>query len=67
MKMSLYIYIYNGLKSLHDTTISAYLHLSCEVEPRSWRGVLDTTLCDEICQWLVAARWFSPSTPLPPP
>ena len=21
-----------------------------ELEPRSWRGVLDTTLCDDICQ-----------------
>jgi hypothetical protein len=24
--------------------ISTYHHLSCEFEPRSWRGVLDTTL-----------------------
>jgi hypothetical protein len=23
-------------------------------------GVLDTTLCDKVCQWLVAGRWFSP-------
>jgi hypothetical protein len=21
-----------------------------EFEPRSWRGVLDTTLCDKVCQ-----------------
>ena len=21
----------------------------CEFEPRSWRGVLDTTLCDKVC------------------
>jgi len=48
--MNMLLYIYNGLKSLHDTTISAYLHLSCEFEPRSWRGVLDTTLCDNVCQ-----------------
>jgi hypothetical protein len=27
------------------------------------RGVLDTTLCDEVCQWLGAGRWFSPGTP----
>ena len=20
------------------------------IEPRSWRGVLDTTLCDKVCQ-----------------
>jgi hypothetical protein len=31
--------------------ISAYHHYSCEFEPRSWRGVLDTTLCDKIRQW----------------
>jgi hypothetical protein len=36
--------------------ISAYHHQSCEFEPRSGRGVLDTTSCDEVCQWL-AAGW----------
>ena len=28
------------------------------------RGVLDTTLCDEVCQWLATSRWFSPGTPV---
>ena len=28
------------------------------------RGVLDTTLCDEVCQWLATGQWFSPSTPV---
>jgi hypothetical protein len=23
-------------------------------------GVLDTALCDEVCQWLVTGQWFSP-------
>jgi len=23
------------------------------------RGVLDTTLCEKVCQWLAAGRWFS--------
>ena len=23
---------------------------SCEIESHSWRGVLDTTLCDKVCQ-----------------
>ena len=32
--------------------ISAYHHLSCEFNPYSWRGVLGTTLCDKVCQWL---------------
>ena len=26
------------------------------------RDVLNTTLCNEVCQWLVADRWFSPDT-----
>ena len=30
--------------------IDAYHHKSCEFETRSWRGVLDTTLCDKVCQ-----------------
>jgi hypothetical protein len=25
----------------------------------SWRGILDTTLCDQVYQWLAAGRWFS--------
>jgi hypothetical protein len=40
--------------------ISAYHHQSCEFEPRSWRGVLDTTICDKIRQLLATGRWFSP-------
>jgi hypothetical protein len=34
----------------------------CEFEHRSWRGVLDTTLWDKVCQWLATDRWFSPGT-----
>ena len=26
------------------------------------RGILDTTLCDEVCQWLAAGLWFSLGT-----
>jgi hypothetical protein len=28
------------------------------------RGVLDTTLCEKGCQWLVTGRWFSLGTPV---
>jgi hypothetical protein len=28
-------------------------------ESRWWRGVFDTTLCDEVCQWLLTSWWFS--------
>ena len=30
------------------------------------QGLLDTSLCDEVCQWLAAGRWFSLGTPLSP-
>jgi hypothetical protein len=46
--------------------VSTYYHTSCEFESRTWRGVLDTTLCDKVCQWLAAGRWFSPCTPVSP-
>ena len=44
--------------------ISAYHHKSCEFEPRSWWGVLDTKLWDKVCQWIVAGRWLSLGTPV---
>jgi hypothetical protein len=39
-------YLKNG--TVFYTAISAFHHLSCEFEPCSWRGVLDTTLCDTV-------------------
>ena len=39
---------------------NAYYHWSCEFFPRSWRDVLDKTLCDTVCQYLVTSRRFSP-------
>ena len=54
--------------TIHTTTctitINTYHHYSCEFEPHSWRGVLDTTLCDNVCQWLATDWWFSPGTPV---
>jgi hypothetical protein len=44
--------------------ISAYHHCSSEFEFSLMRGVLNTTLCDKGCQWLVTGRWFSPGTPV---
>jgi hypothetical protein len=41
---------------------SAYYHSSCEFGPCSCRGVLDTTLCDKVWQWLMTDQWFSPDT-----
>ena len=33
-------------------------------ESCSWRGVLDTTLCNKVCQWFATGPWFSPGTPV---
>jgi hypothetical protein len=30
----------------------------------SWQGLLDTTLCDKVCQRLVTERWLSLGTPV---
>ena len=43
--------------------ISGYHHWRCVFGSRSWRDVLDTTLCDKVCEWLAAGWWFSPGTP----
>jgi hypothetical protein len=37
---------------------------SYEFESHTWRGVLETTLCDKVGQWLATGRWFSPVTPV---
>jgi hypothetical protein len=42
--------------------MSAYHHKCRENEPNSWLGVLHTTLCDKVCQWLATGWWFSPDT-----
>ena len=44
--------------------ISGYHHYSCEFEPCSWRGLLDTKLCYNVCQWLPTGWWFSAGHPV---
>jgi hypothetical protein len=46
--------------------INTYHHKSWEFESRSWWDVLDTILCDKVCQWLAAGRWFSQGSPVSP-
>ena len=40
------------------------LPLTLWVQIPLWWGVLDTTLCDKVYQWLAAGRWFSLETPV---
>jgi hypothetical protein len=60
MKGWLWSYVYGSW-------IYNYLCNTC-LSPLTWvqipfrRGAFDTTLCDEVCQWLLAGQWFSPGT-----
>jgi hypothetical protein len=47
------------VQSVHITT-----KVVSSIEPRSWWGVIDTTLCDKVCQWLATGRCFYPGTPV---
>jgi hypothetical protein len=35
-----------------------------KIEKTKQYHTVDTTLCDKVCQWLTAGRWFSPDTPV---
>jgi hypothetical protein len=57
-----------GLSWSYDSWIYNYLCNQCLSPPTlcvqvlfRW-GVLDTTLCNQVCQWLAAGQGFSPST-----
>jgi hypothetical protein len=45
-----------------------YLCILCLSPLMLWVWILFrarcTALCDKVCQWLVAGRWFSPGTPV---
>ena len=41
----------------HDRMVVGFT-TTCQFEPHSWRGVLDTTLCDKVHQLLATGRWF---------
>jgi hypothetical protein len=47
--------------------ISAYHHYSCEFKPRSWRGVLDTKLCEKFVSELQQVGGFLRVLRFPPP
>ena len=55
---------FGSRRSLHHMvvgfSITCVISAYCEFESRWWWDVLDTTLCDKVCQWLVTGRWFSP-------
>ena len=54
----------------YGSWIYKYLYNQCLSPLTLWvrislmQCVLDTTLCDKVCQWLTAGRLFSPGTPV---
>jgi hypothetical protein len=65
----------NDLKGLswswsYGSWIYNYLCNQCRSPLKLWvriplrRSVLDTTVCDQLCQWLAAGRWFFSGTPI---
>jgi len=61
-------YIYTGaiMSWSYGSWIYNYLCNQCLSPLTLWWGVLTSTLCDKVCQWLVAGQWFSPGTPVFP-
>ena len=48
----------------HGLCFLVFNYQRCEFESRSWRGLLDAALCDNVCQCLTAGRWLSAGTPV---
>jgi hypothetical protein len=57
----LILYFYTKIANLCNQYLSP-LMLWVRIPLRE--GVLDITLCDTVCQWLTAGRWFSLDTPV---
>jgi hypothetical protein len=59
---------YEGWLWLYGSWIYNYLCNQCLSPLKLWirisirRGVIDTTLCDTVCQWLATGQGFSPGT-----
>ena len=51
-------WIYNYLCNQYLSPLTLWVRIPLR------RGVLDTTLCDKVCQWRVAGWWFSQGTPV---
>jgi hypothetical protein len=61
---------YDGPSWSYGSWIYNYICNQCLSPLMLWvltpprRGVLDTTLCDKVCQWLAEGRWLSLDTPV---
>ena len=54
---------YNLYSKVQLNLLTVYFHLTLDQridQTPLRRGALNTTLCDQVCQWLAAGQWFSP-------
>ncbi len=51
-------WIYNYLCNQCQSLLTLWVRIPLR------RDVLDTALCDKVCQWLATGRWFSTGTPV---
>jgi len=64
------IYLKAGAIVVLIVWIYNYLCNHCRSPLKLWvriplrRGILYTTLCEKVCQWLATGQWFSPCTPV---
>ena len=55
-------FVFRNLGIIFDNLMTLIYKLYIFVfEPR---GVLETTVCDKVCQWLATGRWFSLGPPI---
>ncbi len=62
-----FFYLSHYMNISKDVTLNYMWHYYLSVSSNqhkitTWRGVVDTTLCDKVCQWLAIGLWFSPGT-----
>ena len=55
-------YVYFLYLNMFPSYFSCMTYILHDLLFRSWQGVLDTTLCDIVCQWLAPCLWFSTGT-----
>ena len=62
-------FFYYFFQGRHGSWIYNYLYNQCQspllklrVQTLFMGGLLNTTLCDKVCQWLATGQWFSTGT-----
>jgi len=58
----IYVLIFRSANRPRTSTANDKSYTSNKCKSGVKRGILDTTLCDKVCQLLSTGQWFSPFT-----